>query len=85
MPRGPGTYGKKRGRPKKKKWLQKAVASMKRRGTVGAFTRQAKAKGMGVQAYASYVIRRFKGKPNLTASQKTLFRRAVFARNMRRK
>ena len=44
MPSGPGTYGKKRGRPKarkkaaKKMWIQKAAASIKKRGTEGVCT-----------------------------------------------
>ena len=48
MPQGPGTYGKQRGRPKKKKakkrkqimakWIQKAFKKIKAKGTEGVCT-----------------------------------------------
>ena len=42
MPQGPGTYGRKVGRPPVKakdgKWIQKATASIKKRGTEGKCT-----------------------------------------------
>jgi len=47
----------------------------------GKFTAQAKRAGKSVQAYATEVIRKYKGKENATAAQKTLLRRAVFAKN----
>jgi len=65
----------------KKNWLQAADKSMQKRGTVGAFTRQAKRKKMSVQGYAKKVIKDLKGKTK-TPAQRTLLRRAVFARNM---
>jgi len=34
------------------KWMQKARDAMKRKGTVGLFTRKAQAAGMSTQAYA---------------------------------
>ena len=52
----------------KKNWVQKVEKSMKKDKTVGAFTRQAKKAGMGVQAYARKVIRELKGKKGLSAS-----------------
>tara|TARA_Y100000296_G_scaffold31063_1_gene36092 strand:+ start:13987 stop:14307 length:321 start_codon:yes stop_codon:yes gene_type:complete len=71
---------------KKGGWLQKADKEMERRGTEGAFTRQAAAHKMGVQQYAAKVIKDMKNKDKsgkkLTASEKKLLRRAVFARNM---
>ena len=71
---------------KKGGWLQKADKSMERRGTEGAFTRQAAAHKMGVQQYAAKVIKDMKKKDKsgkkLTAAEKKLLRRAVFARNM---
>ena len=61
---------------------------MERRGTEGAFTRQAAAHKMGVQPYAAKVIKDMKRKDRsgkkLTAADKKLLRRAVFARNMGR-
>jgi len=66
----------------KKDWIQKANAEMKKKGTKGAFTRQAKAHGKSVQAYATEVIKKYKGKKGLTAIQKRNLRRAVFAKNM---
>ena len=76
---------RRRGRPRKsskksRKWMQKASKSMKKRGTVGAFTRQAKRAGMGVQEYARHVIKKYKGKTK-NARELQLLRRAVFARN----
>ena len=37
---------------KNRKWMQSAAESMKRRGTVGSFTRMAKKAGKGVQTFA---------------------------------
>jgi hypothetical protein len=34
------------------KWMQKAAERMKKKGTVGSFTRMAKRAGKGVQEYA---------------------------------
>jgi hypothetical protein len=47
----------------------------------GKFTASAKRAGKSVQAYATEVIRKYKGKKGLTEAQKTLLRRAVFAKN----
>jgi hypothetical protein len=66
----------------KKNWIQKANAEMKRKGTKGAFTKQAKAHGKGVQAYATEVIKKYKGKKGLTKIERRNLRRAVFAKNM---
>lgn len=67
-----------------KDWIKSVNKNMKRKGTVGAFTKQAKAKKMSVQAYAKKVIKDRKGKKN-TPAQTRLLRRAVFARNMGRR
>lgn len=57
------------------KWMQKAAARMKRKGTVGSFSRSAKKAGMSTSAYASKVL-----KPGSKASGLTK-KRANFARN----
>jgi len=58
-----------------KKFLQKARASMGRKGTVGAFTKSAKKAGEGVQEHASHVL------ANPKASERDR-KRAQFAQNM---
>lgn len=67
-------------------WLQKADASMERRGTEGKFTAAAERAGMSVQKYASKVIKEMKAKEKkgtkLTKRESKLYKRAVFARNM---
>jgi hypothetical protein len=57
-------------------WIGDAVAGMKRKGTVGSFTRQAKGAGMGVQAFANKVA----ASPENYST--TTRRRANFARNV---
>ncbi len=47
----------------------------------GTFTASAKRAGKSVQKHATDVIKKYKGKEGLTKAQKTLLRRAVFARN----
>ncbi len=47
----------------------------------GTFTASAKRAGKSVQAYATEVIKKYKGKEGLSKPQKTLLRRAVFAKN----
>jgi len=64
----------------KTNWLGKASKNMKKKGTVGAFTAKANRAGMGVQAYARKVIKKYKGKTKTKAQLKTL-RQAVFARS----
>lgn len=39
-----------------KKWIQKSKRRMEQKGTVGAFSRKAKAAGMSTKAYASKVM-----------------------------
>ena len=67
-------------------WLQKADASMERRGTEGKFTAAAERAGMSVQKYAGKVIKEMKAKEKkgtkLTKRESKLYKRAVFARNM---
>ena len=62
-------------------WIQKADREMERSGTEGSFTAKAKRAGKSTQAYATAVIRKYKGKPK-TAAQMKLFRQALFARNV---
>jgi len=47
----------------------------------GKFTASAKRAGKSVQGFATDVIKKYKGKKNLTEPQKTLLKRAVFAKN----
>ena len=66
---------KKKGK-KKEKWMQEASEEMERKGTVGAFTRQAKRAGFkSAVAFARHVLKN-KGKYSTTT-----IRRAVFALN----
>ncbi len=61
----------------KKHWLQKADKSMKKRGTVGEFTRKAKAAGYDdVQEYARHVL------ANKKDYDEETIRQAQFAANM---
>ena len=68
------------------KWIQEADKEMEKRGTEGAFTREARKHKMSVQAYARKVIRDTKQKEKkgkkLTSAEKKLYKRALFARNM---
>lgn len=61
---------------KSKKWIAGVRAGMKRRGTVGAFTRQAKRAGKSPQRYAAQVL----GDPSKHTARTV--RRARFARTM---
>ena len=47
---------------KKDNWIGKATAEMKKKGTVGLFTKKAKAKGMTAQEYADEILENPKGK-----------------------
>ena len=57
-------------------WLNEAVDKMKEKGTVGAFTKQAKRRGMTAQSFARYVL------ANKDQFNTKTIRRAVFAHNM---
>ena len=48
----------------------------------GAFTKQAKAKGMSVDAYADYVIKNYRDKKSKYNPSLTTFRRAMFVKNL---
>ena len=67
-------------------FIQKAQKEMEKRGTEGAFTREARKNKMSVQAYARKVIKDTKQKEKkgkkLTSAEKKLYKRALFARNM---
>lgn len=58
-----------------KKWIQKAVNKMKQKGTVGTFTKAAKAHHMGVMEYAREVV----SNPNVSGRMK---KRAQFVMNV---
>ncbi len=49
----------------------------------GVFTRKAKRKGMSVQKYARYVIKKYKGKTK-NKRQLKLLRQAVFAKTAKK-
>ena len=51
----------------------------------GAFTKQAKAKGMSVDKYADYVIKNYKDKTSKYNPSLTTFRRAMFVKNLAKK
>lgn len=63
---------------KRRKWMAKARRRMEQKGTVGAFTRQAKSAGKSVQEYATQVL-----KPGSKASTTTK-KRAAFAKAARK-
>ena len=48
----------------------------------GAFTRQAKAAGMSVDAYSKYVIKNYKDKNSKYNPTLTTYRRALFVKNL---
>ena len=60
------------------KWIQKAVSGMKRKGTVGAFTRWAKSHGY--KSVTTAAIR-----AGLRSKNALTRKRANFARNVRRR
>jgi len=57
------------------RWMQQARQRMEQKGTVGAFTRQAKARGMTPTQFANYVL------SHKNRFSTTTIRRAVFAKN----
>lgn len=59
-----------------KKWIQKAVKKMKKKGTVGSFSAAAKRAGKSTTAYASKVL-----KPGSKASP-AMKKKAQFAKNV---
>lgn len=59
-----------------KKWIQKARKRMEKKGTVGAFSAQAKRAGMSTKAYASKVL------ANPSRYSANTVKRANFARNV---
>jgi len=48
----------------------------------GAFTRQAKSRGMSVDAYADFVIKNYRDKKSKYNPSLTTFRRAMFVKNL---
>lgn len=73
-----GLYG---GRKRRKKTRRKSIRiNPKMR---GVFTKKAKKKGMSVQRYANYVIKKYKGKKK-TKKQLKLLRQAVFAKTAKK-
>jgi hypothetical protein len=59
-----------------KRWIQSAVKRMKKKGTVGSFSRAAKRAGMSTSAYANKVLK--KGSKASPAMKK----KANFAKNV---
>ena len=57
-------------------WLGEAVNRMKEKGTIGAFTKQAKRRGMSAQQFARYVL------ANRDKFNSKTIKRAVFANNI---
>ncbi len=73
--------GKRRKKTRKKKGSRKPIRiNPKMR---GVFTKKAKKKGMSVQRYANYVIKKYKGKKK-TKKQLKLLRQAVFAKTAKK-
>ena len=68
----------------KSNWVQEVVAKMQRKGTVGSFTRQAKAHHKSVPVYTREVINKYSdGKWKKASNPKNalhLYRQAVLAR-----
>lgn len=60
----------------KKKWIQKATARMKRKGTVGSFSRAAKKAGMSTSAYARKVLKKG-SKASAAMKKKAAFAKAT--------
>lgn len=59
-----------------KKWIQGAVAKMKKKGTVGSFKKSAKKAGKSTKAFTKQVL-----KPGSKASKK-MKKKAIFAQNV---
>tara|TARA_R110002020_G_scaffold86117_3_gene212329 strand:+ start:1233 stop:1463 length:231 start_codon:yes stop_codon:yes gene_type:complete len=57
-------------------WLGEAVNRMKEKGTIGAFTKQAKRRGMSAQQFARFVL------ANRDKFNSKTIKRAVFANNV---
>ncbi len=72
-----GTSG---GRRKKKTRRKPIRINPKMR---GVFTKKAKRKGMSVQKYAKYIVKKYKGKKK-TKRQLKLFRQALFAKTAKK-
>jgi len=58
------------------KWIQKATKKMKKKGTVGAFSQQAKNAGMTTKQFANKVL------SNKSDYSSTTVNRAQFAKNV---
>ena len=72
---------KKGGKRRKKKTRRKPIRiNPKMR---GVFTKKAKRKGMSVQKYAKYIVKKYKGKKK-TKRQLKLFRQALFAKTAKK-
>lgn len=62
-------------------WIQNVERDMKKDKTEGSFSAKAKRAGKSTQAYANEVVKKYKGKPNLTDAQDKLLKQAVLALN----
>ena len=70
--------------PKDKKWVQGVEKEMEKDKTEGKFSDKAKKAGKSTHAYALEVIKKYKGKDNLTEPQKRLLKQAVLSENFRK-
>ena len=64
--------------PKKQKNNDNPYKNLK----TGAFTKQAKAQGMSVDKFATYVIKNYKDKNSKYNPTLTTYRRALFVKNL---
>ena len=64
---------------KSRNWMKNVIKSMKKHHTVGRFTLKSKRRGLSVHQNAKRVVKKYKGKKNLTAAERTYLREAVLA------
>ena len=69
---------------KKKDWIQGVEKEMEKDKTEGKFSDKAKRNKMTTHAYALEVIKKYKGKPNLTDPQEKLLKQAVLSETFRK-
>ncbi len=67
-----------------KKWIQGVEKEMEKDKTEGTFSAKAKRAGKTTHAYALEVIKKYKGKEDLTEPQKRLLKQAVLSENFRK-
>jgi len=67
-----------------KKWIQSVEKEMDKDNTEGSFSAKAKRAKKTTHMYALEVIKKYKGKDNLTEPQKRLLKQAVLSENFRK-